>query len=199
MLLPNYQKTYKNYCISYLGDNFIYPIILSNLRLKIEKAYKELNIYYCYNRTVYEKFKKKKNVIERNFLENNEKNFGFIYEIKEDFIVSPIEELIDFEKIRINIKSKKTDSNKCLLIKSTPFKKLNDQDVVKINNFVSKKGYFLTEKVEKIEEIGAIAGVESPELFSAAFYGLPTFLFNKNCLNLNVYKKLFLNQEILNS
>ena len=63
MILSNYKNIYKNYCISYLGDNFIYPVILSNLRDLLEKTYENLNIYYCYNTKIYDKFKSKKNVI----------------------------------------------------------------------------------------------------------------------------------------
>lgn len=197
MLLPNYQKIHKNYCISYLGDNFIYPIILSNLRSEIENAYGNLNIYYCYKGIIYEKFKTKKNIISKEFLELNHNNFGYVYEIKEDFVNSEIEGLINFEKIKTYPEKTKKNSNKCLLIKKNSTKTLNNEDVEKIRIFVNKKGFILVENVVNINEIGAIAGIESPELFSAAFYGLPTYLINKHAINLNVYKKLFKNKEIL--
>lgn len=197
MLLSNYQKVYKNYCISYLSDNFIYPIILSNLRPEIENVYNNLNIYYCYKGIIYEKFKNKKNIISKEFLELNYNNFGYVYEIKEDFINSEIEELINFDKINAYSQKIKKDSNKCLLIKSNLTKTLNNEDVEKIKIFVNKKGFILVENVVNINEIGAVAGIESPELFSAAFYGLPTYLIEKYAVNLNVYKKLFKNKEIL--
>lgn len=198
MILPNYQKIYKNYCISYFGDNFIYPIILSNLRSEIEKTYNNLNIFYCYKGIIYEKFKNKKNVINKIFAEENRNNFGHNYEIKENFLFSDLEELLNFEKLKLKIENKKINSSKCLLIKENKINKLKFTDIIKIKSKLEKKGYNVVEKVENIQEIGCVAGIECPEIFSAAFYGIPTYIFENYSININVYKKLFVNGEILN-
>lgn len=198
MILPNYQKIHKNYCISYFGDNFIYPIILSNLRKELETIYEKLNIFYCYKGIIYEKFKNKKNVININFVENNKDHFGYNYELKENFLFSTLEELINFDKINFKIQNKKMNSSKCLLIKENKMKKLKYTDIIKIRSKLEKKGYTIVDKVKNIEEIGCVAGIESPEIFSAAFYGIPTFIFENYSIHINVYKKLFVNGEILN-
>ena len=197
MLLPNYQKVYRNYCISYLGDNFLYPVILSNLRNIFEKKYENLNIFYCYDKIVFEKFKKKKNVISKAYLTSNPRFFGFIYELNENLTSSTIEKLIDFENIKFNFKKLPFISKKALLIKKNNIGFLTEKEIEKIKIKMLQRGFYTVDKVENTQEIGAVVGLESPELFSAAFYGIPTFLFNKNSIHINVYKKLFINQEIL--
>ena len=197
MLLPNYQKVYRNYCISYLGDNFLYPVILSNLRKILEKKYENLNIFYCYDRIIYEKFKNKKNVINKSYLTSNPRFFGFIYNLNEDLTSSTIENLIDFENLNIFFKKVTPCSKKALLIKKNNINSLTEKEIEIIKIKMLQKGFYTTDKIENVKEIGALVGLESPELFSAAFFGIPTFLFNKNSIHLNVYKKLFTNQEIL--
>lgn len=197
MILSNYKNIYKNYCISYLGDNFIYPVILSNLRDLLEKKYENLNIYYCYNTKIYDKFKNKKNVISKTFLQENQM-FGYVFDLKENFISNSIENLINFEKFDFYFEIKKQISRKCLLIKNSINNSLTDLEITKIKNEMCKKGYEIVEKFNNTKEIGAIAGIESPELFAAAFYGIPTFLFDKKSTSINLYKKMFSNHEILN-
>lgn len=197
MLLSNYQKVYKNYCISYLGDNFLYPVILSNLRNNLEKKYEKLNIFYCYDKIVYDKFKKKKNVINKSYLNNNSSFFGFIYELNENLSSSTIENLIDFENLNFYFKKNTPVSKKALLIKKNNTNLLTEKEIEIIKIKMLQKGFYTVDKIETIKEIGAVVGLESPELFSAAFFGIPTFLFNKNSIHINVYKKLFVNQEIL--
>ena len=197
MLLSNYQKVYRNYCISYLGDNFLYPVILSNLRNNLEKKYENLNIFYCYDKIVYDKFKKKKNVISKSYLTNNPRFFGFIYELNENLTSSTIETLIDFENLKFNFKKNSSSSKKALLIKKNNITSLTEKEIEIIKIKMLQKGFYTVDKIETIKEIGAVVGLESPELFSAAFFGIPTFLFNKNSIHINVYKKLFVNQEIL--
>lgn len=197
MILSNYKNIYKNYCISYLGDNFIYPVILSNLRDLLEKKYENLNIYYCYNTKIYDKFKSKKNVISKTFSQENQM-FGYVFDLKENFISNSIENLINFEKFDFYFEIKKQISKKCLLVKNSINNSLTDLEITKIKNEMCKKGYEIVEKVNNTQEIGAITGIESPELFAAAFYGIPTFLFNEKSTSINLYKKLFPNHEILN-
>lgn len=198
MILSNYQKIYKNYCISYFGDNFIYPIILSNLRKHFEKLHSDLNVFFCYNNIIYEKFKNKKNVINKNFIENERSFFGYVYNIKENLIESPIEDLINDEDFKFHFEKKEQNTKKCLLIKKNNNNILSFLEIEKIKNKITKNGYELVDNVKNINEIGAVAGLESPEIFSAAFYGIPTFLLESKSININVYKKLFPNQEILN-
>lgn len=197
MLLSNYQKVYRNYCISYLGDNFLYPVILSNLRNILEKTYENLNIFYCYDKIIYDKFKKKKNVINKSYLTSNPRFFGFIYNLNENLTSSTIEKLIDFDNLKLNFFKKPSSSKKALLIKKNNINFLTEKEIETIKIKMLQKGFYTVDKIETIQEIGAVVGLESPELFSAAFFGIPTFLFNKNSIHINVYKKLFVNQEIL--
>jgi AraC-like DNA-binding protein len=197
MLLPNYQKVYRNFCISYLGDSFLYPVILSNLRKVLEKKYENLNIFYCYDKIIYEKFKNKKNVINKSFLASNPRFFGFIYNLSETLTSSTIENLIDFGNLNVFFKKLPPASKKALLVKKNNINSLTEKEIEMIKIKMLQKGFYTTDKIENIKEIGAIVGLESPELFSAAFFGIPTFLFNKNPIHINVYKKLFVNQEIL--
>lgn len=201
MIIENYNMIYNNYCISYLSHNLEIPIILLLIRKNLEKHFPELKIFYGFNKLVIGKFNKQKNIIDFDFLIKNKKKFGCIYECKENFKVHPLTSLILDTNINFVVKKEpliKNLSKKCLIIKSTARTTLNLNKLKNLKEFIISKGYEIVDEDCNINELGCIAGIESPELYLGAYRGLETILVEDNYCK-DIYKKIFPENIIFNS
>ena len=192
---------YNNYCISYLSHNLEIPIILLLIRKNLEKYFPELKIFYGFNKLVSGNFNKQKNIIDFDFLINNKKKFGCIYDCKENFKVHPLTSLILDTNINLVVKKEplvKNLSKKCLIIESTRRTTLNSNKLKKLKEFIISKGYEIVNEDYNVNELGCIAGLESPELYLGAYRGLETILVEDSYCK-DIYKKIFPENIIFSS
>jgi len=200
MIIQNYNTIYNNYCISYLSHNLEIPTLLCLIRKNLEVVFSDLKIFYGFNNLVAELFSKQKNIVNYDYLLNNKKKFGCIYECKENFNLHPLTSLI--KDMNINFKIKKEPLNsylskKCLIIEKNRRIYLNENKIKKLKEFVISKGYEIVNENCNINELGCVAGVESPELYLSAYKGLKTYLVDDGyCLD--IYKKIFPENGIFN-
>lgn len=201
MIIENYNMIYNNYCISYLSHNLEIPIILLLIRKNLEKYFPELKIFYGFNKLVSGNFNKQKNIIDFDFLINNKKKFGCIYDCKENFKVHPLTSLILDTNINLVVKKEplvKNLSKKCLIIESTRRTTLNSNKLKKLKEFIISKGYEIVNEDYNVNELGCIAGLESPELYLGAYRGLETILVEDSYCK-DIYKKIFPENIIFSS
>lgn len=201
MIIENYNMIFNNYCISYLSHNLEIATILCLIRNKLEKCFPELKIFYGFNNLIAERFNKQKNIINFDFLINNKKKFGCIYECKENFNTHPLTSLIIDSNIDLTIEKtpfKNVFSKKCLIINKTQRTALNKNKEKKLKEFVISKGYEIVNENYNINELGCIAGLESLELYLGAYRGLETILVDDN-YSTNIYKKILPENIIFNS
>lgn len=201
MIIENYNMIYNNYCISYLSHNLEIPIILLLIRKNLEKYFPELKIFYGFNKSVSVNFNKQKNIIDFDFLIKNKKKFGCIYDCKENFKVHPLTSLILDTNINLVVKKEplvKNLSKKCLIIESTRRTTLNSNKLKKLKDFIISKGYEIVNEDYNVNELGCIAGLESPELYLGAYRGLETILVEDN-YSKDIYKKIFPENIIFSS
>lgn len=192
---------YNNYCISYLSHNLEIPIILLLIRKKLEEYFPELKIFYGFNKSVSGNFNKQKNIIDFDFLINNKKKFGCIYDCKENFKVHPLTSLILDTNINLVVKKEplvKNLSKKCLIIESTRRTTLNSNKLKNLKEFIISKGYEIVNEDYNVNELGCIAGLESPELYLGAYRGLETILVEDSYCK-DIYKKIFPENIIFSS
>ena len=192
---------YNNYCISYLSHNLEIPIILLLIRKNLEEYFPELKIFYGFNKLVSGNFNKQKNIIDFDFLINNKKKFGCIYDCKENFKVHPLTSLILDTNINLVVKKEplvKNLSKKCLIIESTRRTTLNSNKLKKLKEFIISKGYEIVNEDYNVNELGCIAGLESPELYLGAYRGLETILVEDSYCK-DIYKKIFPENIIFSS
>jgi hypothetical protein len=201
MIIENYNMIYNNYCISYLSHNLEIPIILLLIRKNLEEYFPELKIFYGFNKLVSGNFNKQKNIIDFDFLINNKKKFGCIYDCKENFKVHPLTSLILDTNINLVVKKEplvKNLSKKCLIIESTRRTTLNSNKLKKLKEFIISKGYEIVNEDYNVNELGCIAGLESPELYLGAYRGLETILVEDSYCK-DIYKKIFPENIIFSS
>ena len=200
MIIENYNMIYNNYCISYLSHNLEIPTLLCLLRKNLECNFPELKIFYAFNNLVAELFSKQKNVINFDFLNNNKKKFGCIYECKENFNVHPLNYLLTDLNINLKIKKNiliKKLGKKCLIIEKNRRAIINETKLKKLKEFVVNKGYQIVTEDFNINELGCIAGIESSELYLGAYRGLETILVDDNYCS-DIYQKIFPENIIFN-
>jgi len=203
MIIENYNTIYNNYCISYLSHNNEIPAILCLIRKNLEKNFPELKIFYAFNNRMTEFFSKQKNVINYDRLIENKNKFGHIFECKESLNSHPL--LPFFDKIKINLEVEKdplpkNNFKKCLLIKKNINMSLSENKIIKLEEYISSKGYDVIKDDELINynNISCVAGLESAEIFLAAYRGLDTFLIDEG-RSTEIYKKIFPKNIIFNS
>jgi hypothetical protein len=203
MIIENYNTIYNNYCISYLSHNNEIPAILCLIRKNLEKNFPELKIFYAFNNKMTEFFSKQKNVINYDRLIENKNKFGHIFECKESLSSHPL--LPFFDKIKINLEVEKdplpkNNFKKCLLIKKNINMSLSENKIIKLKEYISSKGYEVIKDDELINynNISCVAGLESAEIFLAAYRGLDTFLIDEG-RSTEIYKKIFPKNIIFNT
>jgi hypothetical protein len=203
MIIENYNTIYNNYCISYLSHNNEIPAILCLIRKNLEKNFPELKIFYAFNNKMTEFFSKQKNVINYDRLIKNKNKFGHIFECKENLNSHPL--LPFFDKIKINLEVEKdpfpkNNFKKCLLIKKNINMSLSENKIIKLKEYISSKGYEVIKDDELINynNISCVAGLESAEIFLAAYRGLDTFLIDEG-RSTEIYKKIFPKNIIFNT
>jgi len=202
MIIENYNMIYNNYCISYLSHNSEIPTILCLIRKNLEKSFPELKIFYAFNNKMVEFFSKQKNVISYDCLVENKNKFGCIFECKENFKTHPLLPLFNNLKINFEIDKDplpKTNSKKCLLISKNIHMSLPEIKINKLKEYVLSKGYEVIKDNELINynNISCVAGLESAEIFLAAYKGLETFLIDEG-YSTDIYKKFFPKNIIFN-
>lgn len=200
MIIQNYNTIYNNYCISYLSHNLEIPTLLCLIRKNLEVVFNDLKIFYGFNNLVAELFSKQKNILNYDYLLNNKKKFGCIYECKENFNSHPLASLIKDMDVDFKIKKQPLNnafSKKCLIVEKNRRINLSENKIKKLKEFVVSKGYEIVNENYNINELGCIAGVESAELYLSAYRGLNTYLVDDGyCLD--IYKKIFPENGIFN-
>ena len=133
----------------------------------------------------------------------NKNKFGHIFECKESLSSHPL--LPFFDKIKINLEVEKdplpkNNFKKCLLIKKNINMSLSENKIIKLKEYISSKGYEVIKDDELINynNISCVAGLESAEIFLAAYRGLDTFLIDEG-RSTEIYKKIFPKNIIFNT
>jgi hypothetical protein len=201
MIIENYNMIYNNYCISYLSHNNEIPAILCLIRKNLERNFPELKIFYAFNNRMTEFFSKQKNVINYDRLIENKNKFGHIFECKESLNNHPL--LPFLNKINLEVEKDPLPRNnfkKCLLIKKNINMSLSEKKIEKLKEYISSKGYEVIKDDELINynNISCVAGLESAEIFLAAYRGLETFLVDEG-RSTEIYKKIFPKNIIFNT
>lgn len=202
MIIENYNKIYNNYCISYLGNSFEIPIILFLIRKNLELSFPELKIFYGFNNQMADYFQKQKNIVNFDFLINHKNKFGCIYECKENFNNHPLDSVL--LNINIDLKIKKIPIHKelprnCLIVSKNDRFSINESKLNLLQNYIIKRGFNILpeDSNPNLNEIGCVAGVESPELYLGAYRGLETILVDDGFCS-DIYRKIFPENIIFN-
>ena len=85
-----------------------------------------------------------------------------------------------------------------MIVKNSKRISLNETKEKKLKEFILSKGYEIVYENYNINDLGCVAGIESFELYLAAYRGLETILVEDNYSS-NIYKKIFPENIIFSS
>jgi hypothetical protein len=192
--LNQYAKYKDRYCITYLGPNGEYLLLLSYLRTAIEAELPGIQIYLCGREGLLPQIERVFGDLE---LEEKKKEMAYVREITCDMIHYPVEQLIDESSLQLThwiSPTQKSSKGKNYVLcpnSSPPTKTLTPQQIDKLRN---KFGHF--EITDNVKHADWVIGVENTALLQALMLGIKTTLIPKG-LGTSFWKKLFPSLEIM--
>lgn len=181
-----------------MGHCSEYVVILRLLRPYIEKQFPDLNIYLSCRDEFYHIFNNEKNILTREELRANKRNFGYIRELKIGS-THPIWDLLRESNIEIPTISIEANSltRLCLFVTdgSLPTKSLNSEQIKKCKSYITQLGYQISSK-NSTDDVGMVCGVECEQIYDAASKGIKAALIPTG-LGTNLFKNMFPKAEIL--
>lgn len=172
-----YLKIKNKYCIYYYGifDEFVYQLLyLSPL---ITKKYPDIELYISCKDELRESLSDYAGVVFRS--EFNAKDYGYVRELKFDYVDHPIESLFKESNINFDYQVKKQAhtpvNNRCAFFPNAiaPFKSLTTEQIQKAKQFIRSRGFEITEDAQ---QAGWAVGVENSNFYHAALRGIPVSL-----------------------
>ena len=163
--------------------------MLKYLRPHIEKQLQGLEISLSFKDNLVYLLEGEERIISKSDLKNRKREFGYIKTITCNMKDHPIEAIFKESNLEIPTFETETEGDLYFLAASsiTPTKSLTQEEIIKTKN----KYQF----VNNIQAATCVVGVESPDLFEAAFSGKKTSLIPKG-LGTNFYQKLFPNGRL---
>lgn len=196
MKFPDYVRVKNNYCICYFGRANEYLVQLRLILPRIQSIYPDIKIYIACKD---ELTKLVPGSLPLTKIKLLKKDFAYVFEIKCNSEVHPIEEFCN--KSNINYKSICTNAETPTSICSIyshgyyPTRSLNDKEIEYLVSYVKGKG-FIPKINSDFESAGWVIGVENEYLFEGASKGIKTSLIRSG-LGTDFYKKMFPCGEIL--
>jgi len=189
--LTTYADIKNNYCICYFGQCDEYIVQLRYLRPYIENFMPGLKIHIGYRDNVEYLLEGEERIMSKSSFKKQKKNFAHINQLKCNMTEHPIYKLLKDSNINVSFNNKEEHTIKCVIVAkgTVPTNHLTKEQIARETSKAEAAGYQVSLD-GNIEGAGYVVGVESVQLFEAAFKGIKTALIPTG-LGTELYKSLF--------
>jgi hypothetical protein len=180
--LPRYREVKNKYCIGYFGPCNEYITLLLGLRNQVEKQLPGLQLYIgCTDALCNGDRMVPESAVRQMTREPWGTHFGHIRELRCDMVHHPVEQFFKESNVQILPAERKQDEGNRIVHLVTqgtsPTRSIGPKQTQELKDFFKSEGYVVRTE-GSVHEAGMVCGVESVELWSAAFAGKDCVLVN---------------------